>query len=393
MVTDRYQHVRYHRDLASCADWCRGRVAADGRHRQPARLACRWSDRLPRACVLLFGQEGPGLSEAARGRELRLLRSRSSARPARSTPAPRPPIAMHTWVRQHVLATLGHDVDARWKRSTAVDADRRACATTTSRCAVRCDPPQPGWQVELARSTTAPCCGSCSPPEHEWGCFVIWSDLDESNADGVIAEQVDFFRGLGRQFEWKWYGYDKPGDLRLRLEKAGFVAGRGRVARRRRGRRGRATLCAGATVADGVTLRHVRHRRLDADFAGIVALNQKVWGDGPQLADGRAARRSSATRPTTCGSMSPRSRGRDRLRGVGPVPRGHRLRQPVGRHRRCPSGGARASTRTGRRAGPCRPRTAASAICRSTRRRTAGRSWSGSGSPCSTGTTPYTWSP
>jgi GNAT superfamily N-acetyltransferase len=137
-------------------------------------------------------------------------------------------------------------------------------------------PPQPGWLVEWASGGSV--LRVVSPPDHTWGCFVIWSDLEKADVDAVIAEQVDYFAGLGRQFEWKWHGYDQPRDLRLRLEKAGFVADDdeslviGEVNEV-------VELCAGATVADGVTLRHVRPDNLDEDFAGIVALSLKVWGE------------------------------------------------------------------------------------------------------------------
>ncbi|MET7776738.1 MULTISPECIES: GNAT family N-acetyltransferase [Streptomyces] len=53
---------------------------------------------------------------------------------------------------------------------------------------------------------------------------VIWSDLDESNADAAIAEQMRYFGELGREFEWKLYGHDKPEGLGKRLRAAGFVA-------------------------------------------------------------------------------------------------------------------------------------------------------------------------
>ncbi|MFE3407815.1 GNAT family N-acetyltransferase [Streptomyces mirabilis] len=59
--------------------------------------------------------------------------------------------------------------------------------------------------------------------EHGWN-GVIWSDLDESNADAAIAEQMRYFGVLGREFEWKLYGHDKPEDLGKRLRAAGFVA-------------------------------------------------------------------------------------------------------------------------------------------------------------------------
>ena len=66
MVTDRYQHVRHHEtaaDLAvylherSCA--CSASTTCPGR-----RTWRRWRCRA--AVCFLFGQEGPGLSEAAR---------------------------------------------------------------------------------------------------------------------------------------------------------------------------------------------------------------------------------------------------------------------------------------------------------------------------------------
>ena len=137
-------------------------------------------------------------------------------------------------------------------------------------------PPQPGWEVELVSGGLV--LRVVPPPDLESGGYVIWSDLDASNADRVIAAQVDYFRALDRKFEWKWFGYDKPRDLRLRLEKAGFTPEDdeslivGEV-------EGVVELCAGVTVADGVTLRHIRLDDLDTDFAGIVALNEKVWGE------------------------------------------------------------------------------------------------------------------
>lgn len=53
---------------------------------------------------------------------------------------------------------------------------------------------------------------------------VIWSDLDGTNADAAVAEQIRHFTGLGREFEWKLYGHDRPKDLGRRLQDAGFTA-------------------------------------------------------------------------------------------------------------------------------------------------------------------------
>jgi Acetyltransferase (GNAT) family len=56
------------------------------------------------------------------------------------------------------------------------------------------------------------------------GGAVVYSRLNETNADEVIRAQVRFFQDLGQDFEWKLYDYDRPPDLKARLEKHGFVA-------------------------------------------------------------------------------------------------------------------------------------------------------------------------
>ncbi|MER7797169.1 TrmH family RNA methyltransferase [Microbacterium sp. NPDC096154] len=65
MVTDRYQHVVHHPDVATFAAWARGEgipvIAVDNvGDAVPVDRA-----ELPERCVLLFGQEGPGLSDEA----------------------------------------------------------------------------------------------------------------------------------------------------------------------------------------------------------------------------------------------------------------------------------------------------------------------------------------
>jgi len=65
MVTDRYQHVVHHEDVAAFASWAASEalpvVAVDNVDGSvPVDRA-----ELPQRCVLLFGQEGPGLSDEA----------------------------------------------------------------------------------------------------------------------------------------------------------------------------------------------------------------------------------------------------------------------------------------------------------------------------------------
>lgn len=65
MVTDRYQHVVHHPDVAAFTAWAAGEgipiIAVDNvGEAVPVDRAA-----LPERCVLLFGQEGPGLSDGA----------------------------------------------------------------------------------------------------------------------------------------------------------------------------------------------------------------------------------------------------------------------------------------------------------------------------------------
>src|SRR5437016_5050124 len=51
---------------------------------------------------------------------------------------------------------------------------------------------------------------------------VMYSRLDEFAADAAIREQMRYFGGLGRDFEWKAYAHDRPADLIQRLANLGF---------------------------------------------------------------------------------------------------------------------------------------------------------------------------
>ncbi len=58
--------------------------------------------------------------------------------------------------------------------------------------------------------------------------FITYSQLTEANAEDVIREQVSYFESLGQDFEWKLYDYDRPSDLKERLESYGFISRRSR---------------------------------------------------------------------------------------------------------------------------------------------------------------------
>ena len=101
MVTDRYQHLRHHDSIAELLDWCRERdlpvVAVDN---LPGAVPLE-TTALPRRCLLLFGQEGTGLSaeaHAAAGQVCSIAQYGSTRSINAGVAAG---IAMHTWIRQH----------------------------------------------------------------------------------------------------------------------------------------------------------------------------------------------------------------------------------------------------------------------------------------------------
>ncbi len=108
MVTDRYQHVRHHATAGDLASYLRerpgGPVPLHGIDNLPG------SDHLetmqmPRRVCFLFGQEGPGLSEAAREAcdGTFSIAQFGSTRSINASAAAA--IAMHAWIRAH--ADLG----------------------------------------------------------------------------------------------------------------------------------------------------------------------------------------------------------------------------------------------------------------------------------------------
>ncbi|GAA1482688.1 RNA methyltransferase [Gordonia sinesedis] len=105
MVTDRYQHLEHHATVADLISWARERnIAVVAVDNTPGAVPLETVD-LPRKCVLLFGQEGPGVSPDAQERaDLTVsIAQFGSTRSINAGVAAG--IAMHTWIRQH--ADLG----------------------------------------------------------------------------------------------------------------------------------------------------------------------------------------------------------------------------------------------------------------------------------------------
>ena len=101
MVTDRYQHVHHHADVAEFVAWARAAdlpvLAVDN---LPGARPLESAD-LPRACVLLFGQEGSGLSEEARDAADGVLSIAQFGSTRSINAGVAAGIAMHAWIRQH----------------------------------------------------------------------------------------------------------------------------------------------------------------------------------------------------------------------------------------------------------------------------------------------------
>ncbi len=103
MMTDVYQHVRHHESIESLLDWTAahddGPLPVIGVDNLPGSVPIE-STELPQRCLLLFGQEGPGLSAAAHAaaEQVCSIAPFGSTRSINAGVAAG--IAMHAWVRR-----------------------------------------------------------------------------------------------------------------------------------------------------------------------------------------------------------------------------------------------------------------------------------------------------
>jgi len=102
MVTDRYQHVMHHDTVQTFAEWAAAAalpiVAIDN---VPGSVIIE-TFPFPAACVLLFGQEGPGLSEAAVAASADIVEISQFGSTRSINASAAAAVAMHAWVLQHV---------------------------------------------------------------------------------------------------------------------------------------------------------------------------------------------------------------------------------------------------------------------------------------------------
>jgi tRNA G18 (ribose-2'-O)-methylase SpoU len=107
MVTDRYQHILHHPTVEDFVVW--SKTANEGKAMPIIAIdnvpGCKQleSYNLPETCVLLFGQEGPGLSDAAiaASKDVVEITQFGSTRSINASAAAA--ITMHQWVMQNVV--------------------------------------------------------------------------------------------------------------------------------------------------------------------------------------------------------------------------------------------------------------------------------------------------
>jgi tRNA G18 (ribose-2'-O)-methylase SpoU len=105
MVTDRYQHILHHPTVEEFVEW--SKTANDGKAMPIVAIdnvpGCKQLEtyKLPETCVLLFGQEGPGLSDAAiaASKDVVEITQYGSTRSINASAAAA--ITMHQWIMQH----------------------------------------------------------------------------------------------------------------------------------------------------------------------------------------------------------------------------------------------------------------------------------------------------
>lgn len=108
MVTDRYQHLMHHPDVESLLVWAlRNDLTVVAIDNTPGAVPLETA-ALPRECLLLFGQEGPGVSAAAQAGALMTCSIAQFGSTRSINAGVAAGIAMHAWVRQHA------DLSSAW---------------------------------------------------------------------------------------------------------------------------------------------------------------------------------------------------------------------------------------------------------------------------------------
>lgn len=109
MVTDRYQHVRHHPTVDEFVSWAHGEgLRVIGIDNLPGSVPLE-TYALPKACVLVFGQESVGLSDEVREAADATLAIAQYGSTRSINAGAAGAIAMHSWIRQHADIEAGHE--------------------------------------------------------------------------------------------------------------------------------------------------------------------------------------------------------------------------------------------------------------------------------------------
>ena len=102
MVTDRYQHVLHHPTVDDFIQWAGNEaLSVIGIDNVPGSEQIEKAE-IPKNCVLVFGQEGPGLSEEMIDASLKVLAITQYGSTRSINAGVASGIAMYEWLSQHV---------------------------------------------------------------------------------------------------------------------------------------------------------------------------------------------------------------------------------------------------------------------------------------------------
>ncbi|WP_030147761.1 TrmH family RNA methyltransferase [Mycetocola saprophilus] len=102
MVTDRYQHVIHHESIEALVAWCAAKnLPIIGIDNVPGSVILETFE-LPERCLMLFGQEGPGLSPEAIAASESVVEITQFGSTRSINASAAAAVTMHAWVMQHV---------------------------------------------------------------------------------------------------------------------------------------------------------------------------------------------------------------------------------------------------------------------------------------------------
>ena len=102
MVTDRYQHVLHHETVADLVAWAKaGELPIIAIDNVPGSVIIE-TFAMPERCILLFGQEGPGLSDEAIAAADAVVEISQFGSTRSINASAAAAVAMHSWITQHV---------------------------------------------------------------------------------------------------------------------------------------------------------------------------------------------------------------------------------------------------------------------------------------------------